>query len=140
MGEHKEMEEHRDMGEYREMGEHAATEEVAGMEELVAGVEELAQIVEGTGQVDVACLLPEYAGGGTPPPRCFQAPQMSKLDVHVAQEQPAVCPLQGEAPWPGAAVWGAQFLAAACPCPSSCPSLAAYKRNIHHFIHVSLSP
>lgn len=102
------------------MEEHAATEELAGMEEL-------AQIVEGTGEVEMAertqaYLLLECAGGGKLPPRGFQAPQMSLLHVHVAQGQLEVCSLQGEAPWPGAAVWEVQCLAAACPCPSFYPS------------------
>lgn len=109
------------------MREHTEMEEGAATEEL-AGAEELAQIVEGKGEVEmadktqVACLLPECAGGGKLPPHGFQALQMSSLHVHVAQGQPEVCSLRGEAPWPGAVVWEEQCLAAACPCPSSYPS------------------
>jgi len=143
MEEHTYMEEHTDMEEHTQMEELAATKELAGMEEL-AGKEELAQIVEGTGEVEMAertqaYLLLECAGGGKLPPRGFQAPQMSSLHVHVAQGQLEVSSLQGEAPWPGGAVWEVQCLAAACPCPSFYPSLAAYKTNINYFIHVSLS-
>lgn len=100
--------------------------ELAGIEEL-AEFEELARIVEGTGEVEMvdrnqSCLLPECAGGGKLPPRDFQAPQMSLPHVHAAQGQPEGSSLKGGTPLQGAAVWAVQCLAAACPCPSSYPA------------------
>lgn len=109
-------------------------------EEKEEETEEL-EIVEGTVAVEVAeaCFPLECAGEGKLPPLGCLAPQKSSLRVHVAQGQPEECLWEGEAPWPGAAVEGEQCLAAACPCSSSCPSSAAYKTIIPHFIHVSLS-
>ena len=112
MEEHEEVEVHEDMEmESADMGED---------EEM----EELAQIVERTGEVEMAeaCSPLECAGGGKLPPRDFPAPQMSLPHVHVAQGQPEGCSEQGEAPLPGAPVWAVQCLAAACPCPSFYPS------------------
>ena len=74
MEEHEEVEVHEDMEmESADMGEDEEMEEVA-------------QIVEGTGEVEMAeaCSPLECAGGGKLPPRDFQAPQMSLPHVHVA--------------------------------------------------------